>query len=181
MRNEKGQFVKGHKESTEIKIKRSISLKHQWVNRGNYHAMTNTKFYNSWRSMTTRCKGTAGKESMKKYKDKGITVCDRWLKFKNFYEDMFPSYKEGLTIDRINNSEGYYFNNCRWATPFEQANNKSNVVKIEYNGMVKTMSEWAIYLGITRASINIRYHRYYKKGLITVDKLLKIPHTIEIK
>lgn len=171
MRDKNGQFKKGHSETIEAKLKRRESLKKQWEQRPSHHGMMKTKFYNTWRSMITRCRGTAGKGSIKKYKNKGITVCDRWLKFKNFYEDMFPSYIEGLTIDRIENSKGYYSENCRWATHFEQGNNKTNTVRIQYLGMEKTISEWAIYLGITRAKINLRYHRKYKKGLITIEQL----------
>ncbi len=91
----------------ELKSQKSIKLSSSWKNRKEYHGMKNTKFYNSYRSMITRCNGTAGFSSIKKYKDKGITVCDRWRgNFKNFYEDMFPSWQEGLTIDRIDNSKG---------------------------------------------------------------------------
>jgi hypothetical protein len=149
----------------------SESLKKSWLKREARHGMMGTKFYNSWRSMTTRCRGTAGPESKRKYRDKGIRVCERWLKFKNFYEDMFPSYVEGLTIDRIKNDLGYFKENCRWADVFQQAENRGTTVWIEYDGKRLTLKQWAKERNMGLNSFRLRYHRFYAKGLITIDEL----------
>jgi len=85
----------------------------------------------SWASMLARVRGTAGPRSIRDYKDRGITVCKRWLVFKNFLTDMGPR-PAGKTLDRKNNDGNYTKRNCRWATRAEQNTNRRpyNVLKV---------------------------------------------------
>ncbi len=87
-----------------------------------YHGRKNTLVYNSWMSMKARCNNPRSKDYLR-YGARGIWVCARWEKFKNFLADMGEP-APGLTIDRINNELGYFKENCRWATPKEQAANR---------------------------------------------------------
>ncbi len=86
------------------------------------HNMINTSTYNIWRSMTKRCRDPKS-SSYHCYGGRGITVCDRWLVFKNFHADM-GDRPAGLQLDRINNDGNYEPGNCRWVTPKVNANNR---------------------------------------------------------
>ena len=94
------------------------------------HGLRNHKLYGVWRSMKERCT----LETHKYYKDyggRGIKVCKLWMNdFQSFYVwAMSNGYKEGLTIDRIDNNKGYEPSNCRWVTMAIQNKNKRNTKK----------------------------------------------------
>lgn len=65
-------------------------------------------------------------------------------------------YQDGLTIDRIDNSGGYWPSNCRWATPLEQSRNKTNNVYIEVNGARMTLSQASAEFGPSACTIGKR-------------------------
>jgi len=88
------------------------------------HGQTHAPIYNIWNGMNQRC-GNPNNTSYKNYGGRGIKVCKRWLKFENFYKDVGDPPK-GKSLDRINNNEGYFPNNWRWATRKQQNNNKRN-------------------------------------------------------
>ena len=66
--------------------------------------------------------------SYQNYGGRGITYDPRWKSYENFKLDM-GRRPEGLTLDRIDNSKGYYKDNCRWATSEEQNNNRRTRVR----------------------------------------------------
>ena len=86
--------------------------------------------------MKTRCYNKKRK-CYKNYGERGITVCNDWLSFENFYRDMNNSMEEHIkvygkkntSIDRINNNKGYSPKNCRWATCKEQRINQRTRAK----------------------------------------------------
>lgn len=110
---------------------------------------TRPEEYKIWAGIKARCHGGASKFALKHYKDKGITVCDRWLNsYEAFFEDMGKKPSPKHSIERIDNNGNYEPSNCKWATRTEQARNKSNTVFLEHNGFRYTMAEWAERLGM---------------------------------
>ncbi len=81
-----------------------------------------TGAHKSWISMRERC-NDKNHSSYKYYGGRGITVCERWNKFENFFEDM-GERPHGMTIDRIDNDGNYEPSNCKWSTRSEQQQNK---------------------------------------------------------
>lgn len=80
--------------------------------------------YSSWAGMKDRCTNQNHK-SYNNYGGRGITVCERWMDFRNFLEDM-GERPSGTSIDRIDANGDYKPGNCRWATAQQQASNKRN-------------------------------------------------------
>lgn len=115
------------------------------------HGMTGTRLWIIWSGMKHRCKFD------KNYHGRGITVCDEWQDFINFYNwAMFNGYSDSLTIDRINPYGNYEPSNCRWATYKEQENNRTNNRILNICGCEKTLSEWADMVGISAATLSTR-------------------------
>ena len=83
---------------------------------------------------------------------------------------MSNGYKEGLTLDRIDNDKGYSPENCRWTTVKEQSNNRRSNTWLEFCGERKTISQWSDYIGV---SVDTLCHRL-KNGW-SIEKTLSTP------
>ena len=123
------------------------------------HGMRRSRIYSIWTNMINRCENHKVK-SYKDYGARGITVCERWHKFADFFADMGEPPTSQHSIDRLDNNQGYYKENCRWATKQEQANNTRRSRIIEFNGHKKTLSQWAKSLNINTESMRLRLSRW---------------------
>lgn len=85
--------------------------------------------YRTWAGMIQRCENPKNKD-YSYYGGRGVTVCERWHTFINFYTDMGERPK-GKSLDRIDNSKGYTPTNCRWATHSEQMRNRRSWKKLK--------------------------------------------------
>lgn len=118
------------------------------------HGMWNSKTYHAWRSMRGRCENTQDRQ-YHRYGERGIRVCKRWLKFKNFLSDMGIA-PLGHSLDRINNNGIYKPSNCRWANYLIQNNNNRGNYLVMHRGRQYTVANLARKLSIPR---NLLYNR----------------------
>lgn len=103
-----------------------------------------------WENMIQRCHNPNNRQ-YSNYGGRGITVCESWRDdYSRFKEWALENgYAQGLTIDRINNDDGYSPQNCRWATYKEQGRNRRGNRNITLDGETKCLSEWAEFFGIS--------------------------------
>jgi len=129
------------------------------------HGFYGTRTYNIWKNMLARCfyEKNIG---YKNYGGRGIKVCNRWLKFENFLEDMgkCPGNK---TLDRINNNLGYFKKNCRWISHEENNRNKNNNRNYTLNNKTQCLIAWAEEYRMNRKTLEHRLNR----GLCIKDAL----------
>lgn len=127
--------------------------------------MENMKYRKNIRNilekMKSRCYNSDDK-SYKNYGGRGIKVCDEWLNCSNKFIDwaIKNGYKQGLSIDRIDNNGNYEPNNCRFVDDFVQANNKRNNLFIQYDNRTQTLKQWCRELGLPYRKTHKRLYMY---------------------
>ena len=119
------------------------------------HGLYGTPIYRKWASMRARCMYPS-QVGYCNYGGRGIKVCDRWMTFSNFFEDMGDIPKDTPQLDRLDNEGDYDPGNVEWASAKQNANNKRDSVKLEYQGRTQTVAEWADEIGIKRATLYYR-------------------------
>lgn len=124
-----------------------------------------------WKSMLMRCYNPNVK-GYNHYGGRGIKVCERWsgeLGFENFVNDMGERPTPEHTLDRIDYNGDYEPCNCRWATPTEQANNKTDNVYITVGDKQITAKQFCKMLGLNYWVAIKQIQRGYDINLIAKD------------
>lgn len=124
------------------------------IERFTTHGRRYDKIYQIWSTMIQRCTNP-NHIQWEDYGGRGITVCQRWMEFENFLEDM-GECSNGHSIDRIDNDGNYEKSNCRWATGSQQCRNKRNNHLVTHNGYTKCITQWAEELGINIKTLAFR-------------------------
>lgn len=123
------------------------------------HGLSNKHpLYGLWCGMRKRCTNPAT-DAYPHYGGRGISVCERWSDFTLFLADMEPTWRPGLTIDRIDPNGNYGPDNCRWATLLEQANNRRNNLIIPTPAGEMSISEASRRFAVPLNRMYARHHR----------------------
>jgi hypothetical protein len=127
------------------------------------HGMRLTTEYSSYKAMKSRCLTPTNKD-YERYGAKNITICKEWIEsFDNFYRDLGKKPK-GYSLDRIDNTKGYFPENCRWASKSTQQRNKRNscvwlIKEIEF----LSLKEAASFFNLTTTTISKWVYGYFDK------------------
>lgn len=156
-------LAKGHTKSCGCLTKNGRAMK---------HGMSRAPIYRSWWMMKQRCENPRYTH-FESYGGRGITVCDRWQEFENFYADMGEP-EPGMTLERIDNDKGYEPENVRWASRLEQAQNRRT------NGhmtVTLTFAEWGRLMGIPGAMVAKRFRAGWKPMDVLTRPIRQVSRT----
>ena len=127
------------------------------IQHGHARREKQTQEYRSWEAMLRRCENPKD-VNFASYGGRGISICKRWHSFKHFFSDM-GCRPTGLTLERVENSLGYFPSNCKWASPKEQARNRRDNRILTFNGKTLCATAWAELLGLKADTILDRMDR----------------------
>lgn len=136
------------------------------------HGQSKSLTYSSWAEMKQRCLNS-NKVFHHRYGGRGISVSALWMEsYEAFLKDMGDRPSRRHSLDRHPNQNGNYEpGNCRWATPEQQARNRSNNVMLTFRGETMCISEWAERIGLPRKTLEKRLNHHG----FTVEQALTLP------
>ena len=106
-----------------------------------------------------------------RYGGSGVTVCDRWRSFANFFADMGPRPGRAHSLDRIDSAKGYEPGNVRWATAAQQTRNRKSTRLVEHDGCVQCITDWARELGVSKFRMRYRLQQGWTVAQIANSRL----------
>ena len=128
-----------------------------------------TPEYRAWLNMKGRCYNPKN-ASYRRYGGRGLTVIERWRNsFEAFLEDMGRRPSPQHSLDRIDNSLGYFPENCRWATAVVQKRNSGGIFRVNIGGKIVCLKEACDLHGVSYGLIRNRVRRGWpsEKALAT--------------
>lgn len=140
------------------------------------HNMSSSDEYHIWSGMRTRCRNPKS-DYWDRYGGRGITVCDRWAKFQNFFADMGRRPSSEHSLDRINNDGNYEPDNCRWATRSEQRRNQAERRFRDLSGM--QCGQYTV-IRLFRKGKQSGAHRWLVRGTDGVERVIGKTHLFNL-
>lgn len=122
------------------------------------HGLASHPLYGVWCAMKQRCNNPNHK-NFAEYGGRGVAICERWLSFQNFMDDMGNRPSPAHTIERRDNNGLYSPENCVWATRSEQNENTRQTKLITFDGVTLSRGKWARRLGLHRKTLACRLDR----------------------
>lgn len=137
------------------------------------HGYSRHPLYKIWKGIRSRCYRVTNPNYFR-YGGRGIIMCDEWYMYpEKFIEwSIKNGYKPGLELDRENNNDGYFPDNCRWVTSEINNNNKRSNKFFEYKG------EWLTLPQISKREKWIGFPTLYRRvngNGLTIKEALSIP------
>lgn len=141
------------------------------------HGQKGTRLYRIWSGMKNRCSNSNLRE-YPQYGGRGITICDEWMAFEEFYSWAKQSgYRDDLTIERVDVNGNYEPANCKWIPLGKQALNRTNTLFVTFKGKKRALKGLCREL---RLSYPMVFNRIKYLGW-TTEKALSTPNTKEAK
>lgn len=158
------------------KTTKSNIIEKEWNNKLWTKDPCRYKFRRVWENMIARCTNPRV-NCYKNYGGRGIKVL--WKDFSEFAEDMYPSYIEHYikygadqtTIERINNDDSYYKDNCTWADRIHQQKHRRNYDGI---GIMPSHNHWVARFWLNKQIYYIGTYDTAEKAKITSDRVREI-------
>lgn len=122
------------------------------------HGLAHTKLYRAWVAIKQRCLNPKSSE-YHNYGGRGITICNEWLEFQNFYNyvSTLEHYDDdGYTLDRIDVNGNYQVGNVRWIKREMQARNQRRNVYVDFYGVKMLLLDVAKITGINYGTLRNR-------------------------
>ena len=126
------------------------------------HGKCHDNLYKIYYGIIKRCYNK-NDQAFKNYGARGIVVCQEWLDdFMNFYNWAIDNnYRDGLSIDRIDNDGNYGPSNCKWSTPKQQARNRRSNKNYTINGETHCLKEWCEILELKYETAHARINQLH--------------------
>lgn len=139
------------------------------IGRGYKHGLSDSPIYHTWEQMLARCKNKKH-QCYKDYGARGITVCEKWLKFEGFYEDMATTWFPKASIERKEVNGNYTFENCMWIPKENQQFNKRDTIYINVGGNKTRLKEACLAAGVVYTTALYRLKSGWPEELILSKK-----------